>query len=193
MALICIFVGNLLSGKLKLSISAKIFFWALLVLMLTNLSYKNMNFKMDLNQNSVNTWRTNRFVRSLEGFPSTPILNLSHQKDIINFFPHKQIDNIFHNSGNIRTLNPVEQLILAIPPQTYKYVIEKELINKIKSNINIGYMFPESFGIDINKEYMFYKCMVKIPIVEYKEYEKCIKELNIKNEKNEIYGIIKNF
>ena len=86
MALICIFVGNLLSGKLKLSISAKIFFWALLVLMLTNLSYKNMNFKMDLNQNSVNTWRTNRFVRSLEGFPSTPILNLSHQKDIINFF-----------------------------------------------------------------------------------------------------------
>ena len=38
-------------------------------------------------------------------------------KDIINFFPSKSTFKFAP-----RTLNPVEQLILAIPPQTYKYV-----------------------------------------------------------------------
>lgn len=112
-------------------------------------------------------------------------------KDIINFFPqtNEQIEIKF----SPRILNPVEQLILAIPPQTYKYVIESELIEKIKSNKNIGYMFPESFQIDINKEHFFWKCQVKIPIVEYDEFIFQIKKLNILNEKNKILKFIKNF
>lgn len=112
-------------------------------------------------------------------------------KDIINFFPqsNKQI-KIKYSS---RTLNPVEQLVLAIPPQTYKYVIESELVEKIKSNKNIGYMLPEAFQIDINKEHIFWKCQVRIPMVEYVEFETHIKKLNIQNEKNKIYEFIKNF
>lgn len=112
-------------------------------------------------------------------------------KDIINFFPqsNKQIKINY----SPRTLNPVEQLILAIPPKTYNYVIEKELIEKIKHNKNIGYMFPELYNIDINKENLFWKCPVKIPIVEYFEFEKEIKKINILNEKNKIYKSIKNF
>lgn len=112
-------------------------------------------------------------------------------KDIVNFFPqsNKQIKIQY----SPRTLNPVEQLILAIPPQTYKYVIETELVEKVKSNINIGYMFPESFHIDINKEHIFWKCQVRIPIVEYDEFEVHIKKLNIVNDKNKIYDFIKNF
>lgn len=112
-------------------------------------------------------------------------------RDIINFFPqsNKQIEIKYAP----RTLNPVEQLILAIPPQTYKYVIETELIEKIKSNKNIGYMLPESFQIDINKEHVFWKCQVRIPIVEYNEFENQIKKLNILSEKNKIYNYIKNF
>lgn len=112
-------------------------------------------------------------------------------RDIINFLPqsNKQIEIKYAP----RTLNPVEQLILAIPPQTYKYVIETELIEKIKSNKNIGYMLPESFQIDINKEHVFWKCQVRIPIVEYNEFESQIKKLNILSEKNKIYNYIKNF
>ena len=112
-------------------------------------------------------------------------------KDIINFFPqsNKQIKINYHP----RTLNPVEQLILAIPPQTYKYVIEKNIIESIKSNKKIGYMLPESFQIDVNKEHMYWKCQVRIPIVEYNEFESEIKKLNISNEKNKIYKSIKNY
>lgn len=112
-------------------------------------------------------------------------------RDIINFFPNnfKKISVKY----NPRTLNPVEQLILAIPPQTYKYVIEKELVEKIKSNKFIGYMLPETFEIDINKEHIFWKCQVRIPIVEYNEFEEEIKKMNIHGDKNKIYGYIKNF
>jgi 5'-3' exonuclease len=119
-------------------------------------------------------------------FMVTPLI-----KDIINYFPqtNKQIKIKY----SPRTLNPVEQLILAIPPQTYKYVIEKELIDIIKQNKNIGYMLPESFQIDINKEHLFWKCQVKIPIVEYEEFEEEIKKINILNEKNKIYSFIKNY
>ena len=109
-------------------------------------------------------------------------------RDIIELFPNKT--NI---KPEKRTLNPVEQLILAIPPETYKYVIEKEIVDKVKSDKYIGYMIPESFDIDINKEHIFWKCQVKIPIVEYEEFDKQIKKINIQNEKNKIYGYIKNF
>lgn len=96
--------------------------------------------------------------------------------DILNFFPNsKNILNIVEN----RKLNPVEQLILAIPPQTYKYVLEKELVDKIKSNKFIGYMFPELFGVDVNKEQVYWKCPVKIPIVEMFDFDYHIKKINI--------------
>jgi 5'-3' exonuclease len=110
-------------------------------------------------------------------------------KDIINIFPTNKINIPIVK----RTLNPVEQLILAIPPQTYKYVIEKTIIDQVKSNKNIGYMIPESFDIDVNKEQIFWKCQVKIPIVEYEEFNREIKQLKISNNKNKIYGYKKNF
>ena len=87
-----------------------------------------------------------------------------------------------------RELCPVEQLLLAIPIDTYKYVISTELIAKIRKNKDIGYMFPEKYDIDINKESLFWKCQVKIPMVEYDEYIKNIKLVNIVDEKNTILG-----
>jgi hypothetical protein len=45
-------------------------------------------------------------------------------------------------------------------------------------------MFPDNFDIDINKEMIYWKCHVKIPMVEYDEYIKSIKLINIINSKN---------
>jgi 5'-3' exonuclease len=119
-------------------------------------------------------------------FLVTPLI-----RDILNFFPNNL--NKISIKYKPRTLNPVEQLVLAIPPQTYKYVIEKKLVDKIRSNQIIGYMLPESFEIDVNKEHIFWKCQVRIPIVEYEEFEREIKKLGIQGDKNKIYGYIKNF
>jgi 5'-3' exonuclease len=111
-----------------------------------------------------------------------PLIN-----DILKYFPKSiKIEN------DIRELCPVEQLLLAIPIDTYKYVINKSLISKMKKNKEIGYMFPETFDIDINKESVFWKCQVKIPMVEYYEYIKNIKLINIHDEKNEILKNIYN-
>lgn len=113
----------------------------------------------------------------------TPLIN-----DIIKHYPKNiKLENI----GCI--LNPVEQLILAIPQDTYKFVIEKEIISKIKNNKNIGYMFPESFDLDINKESIYWKCPVKIPIIEYEEYIDNIKKIVINNSKNLSYKHITNY
>ena len=101
--------------------------------------------------------------------------------DIIKYFP-----KTIKLKNNIRELCPIEQLLLAIPIDTYKYVIDKNLIEKIKKNREIGYMFPESYDIDINKETLYWKCNVKIPMVEYNEYIKNIKLINIEDEKNKI-------
>ena len=90
-------------------------------------------------------------------------------------------------------LNPVEQLILAIPQETYKYAIDKHIINNIKQLKEIGYMFPKSFNIDINKESVYWKCQVKIPIVEYNIFIKAIKKNNINSDKNLILGPESNF
>ena len=118
-------------------------------------------------------------------FMITPLI-----RDIVNYFPKnhhakpKQIP---------RTLCPIEQLVLAIPFSTYKYVIEKDIVDKIKSNIEIGYMFPEEFAIDVNKEHIYWKCQVRIPTIEYNEYIREITKLNIGGEKNKIYEFEKNF
>lgn len=108
--------------------------------------------------------------------------------DIIKYYPKK----IILTQSNCE-LNPIEQLILAIPPETYKYVISNNIIDKLKKQKRIGYMFPESFDIDINKESLYWKCQVKIPMVEYEEYINVIKLLNISDTKNKIGKSIKNF
>jgi hypothetical protein len=100
-------------------------------------------------------------------------------KDLVNYYP-KKIKCIKDD----RILNPVEQLILAIPPDTYKYVIEENIIKQIKKEKKVGYMFPESYTIDVNKESVYWKCQVKIPMIDYDEYIKFIKKINIENSKN---------
>jgi 5'-3' exonuclease len=102
-------------------------------------------------------------------------------KDIVKYFPKN-----IKLKNDKRELCPVEQLLLAIPVDTYKYVISKELITKIRKNKEIGYMFPEKYDIDVNKESLLWKCQVKIPMVEYDEYIKNIKLVNIIDEKNTI-------
>ena len=47
-------------------------------------------------------------------------------------------------------------------------------------------MFPISYDLDINKEDKMWKCQVKIPIVEYDEFIKEIKKINISSIKNSI-------
>lgn len=105
--------------------------------------------------------------------------------DIINNYP-----NNIEIKEDKCLLKPVEQLILAIPIETYKLVIEKEIINEIKEDKNIGYMIPESFDIDVNKDEIYWKCPVKIPIVEYNEYITTIKKININNKKNQFESAI---
>lgn len=99
--------------------------------------------------------------------------------DMIKYYP-KKIKLI----STVRELKPVEQLILAIPPETYKYVIEPDIIEKIQENKKIGYMFPKSYDLDINIHSKMWKCQVKIPMVEYNEYLNEIKKINIDNNKN---------
>ena len=108
--------------------------------------------------------------------------------DIIKYYPKKIILPKVECE-----LNPIEQFILAIPPETYKYVISTKIIDKLKKQKRIGYMFPESFDLDINKESLYWKCQVKIPMVEYEEYISVIKLLNITDVKNKIEQSIKNF
>lgn len=108
--------------------------------------------------------------------------------DIIKYYPKK-----ITLSKTECELNPIEQLILAIPPETYKYVISSKIIDKLKKQKRIGYMFPESFDLDINKESLYWKCQVKIPMVEYEEYMSVIKLLNITDVKNKIQPSIQNF
>ena len=108
--------------------------------------------------------------------------------DIIKYYPTKVI--LLKAECE---LNPIEQLILAIPPETYKYVISHNIIEKLKKQKRIGYMFPESFDLDINKESLYWKCQVKIPMVEYEEYISVIKLLKITDIKNKIEQHIKNF
>ena len=110
-------------------------------------------------------------------------------KDIVKYYPTNPKSIV----SNPRILKPIEQLILAIPPQTYHYVIPSTIIDKIKSNKNMGYMFPESYGIDINKESYYWKCCVKIPMVDYKDFINEIKTIEIDRETNKIYSYEKNF
>jgi len=109
-------------------------------------------------------------------------------QDIIRHYPKK-----INLSEDYCEILPIEQLILAIPQETYKYVLDKQIHNELKKHKEIGYMFPESFDIDINKESIYWKCQVKIPIVEYDEYINIIKLINIIDEKNSSSKIVTNY
>jgi 5'-3' exonuclease len=105
-------------------------------------------------------------------------------EDIINYYPKEIIlkkDKIL--------LKPVEQLLIAIPFDTYKYVIEQSIIDKFKNNLEIGYMMPRNFKIDVNKESVYWKCSVKIPN-EYYDFINNVNKLEIKNDKNLIFETI---
>ena len=108
-------------------------------------------------------------------FPVAPLI-----EDIINFYPKEVVIK-----KNKRVLKPVEQLLIAIPPDTYKYVIEESIINRFKNNLEIGYMMPNNFKIDVNKESVYWKCTVKIPN-EYYDFVSGVGKLNIENDKNTI-------
>jgi 5'-3' exonuclease len=101
--------------------------------------------------------------------------------DIINFYPRQIIIK-----KNKRVLKPIEQLLIAIPSETYKFVVDKNIIENFKNNLEIGYMMPTSFDVDVNKESVYWKCSVKIPPVEYHDYITNVHKLKIKNDKNEI-------
>jgi 5'-3' exonuclease len=100
-------------------------------------------------------------------------------KDIITYFPLMNCTNALAMKVDKRELSPMEQLILAIPRETYKYVLSHDLITELRKNKNIGYMFPNSFSIDINKDDLYWKCPVFIPMVDYNEYVREIKKIDI--------------
>jgi 5'-3' exoribonuclease 2 len=103
-------------------------------------------------------------------------------QDIINYFPKIITKFPQMSDSNIfgeRELCPMEQLILAIPRETYKYVLSPELITELRKNKIIGYMFPISFSIDINKDDLYWKCPVSIPMVDYNEYVREIKKIDL--------------
>jgi 5'-3' exonuclease len=120
-------------------------------------------------------------------YPIAPLI-----QDIITYFPqHNKQQRCFQKDGkgdyDGRLLCPMEQLILAIPRETYKYVLSTELIDKLRENKIIGYMFPLSYSIDINKDDLYWKCPVSIPTVDYDEYIREIKKIDIlKTAKNNL-------
>jgi 5'-3' exonuclease len=107
-------------------------------------------------------------------------------QDIITYFPSNGSIHALEILKVGRELCPMEQLILAIPRETYKYVLSPDLIKELRQNKNIGYMFPISFSIDINKDDLYWKCPVFIPMVDYNEFVREIKKIDIikKNSNN---------
>jgi len=102
--------------------------------------------------------------------------------DIVKYYPI----NILIKKSECK-LKPIEQLIIAIPKGTYKYVINEDIIDQIVNNKNIGYLFPENYNIEINKDDKEWKYPVKIPIIgelEYNDYIKEIMKINIIDNKN---------
>lgn len=89
-------------------------------------------------------------------------------KDIIKYYPK----NIYVPDNYIK-LRPIEQLILVIPPDLYKYVLSEKDNNLIKNNKNmiyLNYMFPKYFETDINKEKIEWKQHILIPFIDYEYF-----------------------
>ena len=67
----------------------------------------------------------------------------------------------------------MEQLILTIPKNKYYLLINDKIINEIeKINFEIGYMFPSSYEIDINKTEIEWKQNVRLPNIDYEYFLK---------------------
>jgi 5'-3' exonuclease len=100
-----------------------------------------------------------------------PLIN-----DIIKYYP----TNISYEHSKCQ-LKPLQQLIIAIPSETYKYVLSNKLINKLDNIKEFKYMFPTSYDLDVNKETIDWKYFVKIPIPDFDEYYDIISKINIDN------------
>ena len=58
----------------------------------------SLDFNFFLNNGDVTYWRANRYIRGLEGFPSTPILSLKDQSQLVVFFKKniKKQDKVYY-------------------------------------------------------------------------------------------------
>jgi 5'-3' exonuclease len=69
-------------------------------------------------------------------------------KDIIKYYPNK-----IEVPDNYIKLRAIEQLIMVIPPEMYKYVLSEQDNNIIKNShdmLCLNYMFPKYFETDVN-------------------------------------------
>jgi 5'-3' exonuclease len=87
-------------------------------------------------------------------------------EDIINYYP----SNISLNE-NKHQLKPLQQLILTIPPDKYKFIMTEKNLNKINNIMfNIGYMFPNNFMTDTNRYNIEWKQHILLPPVDYEDF-----------------------
>jgi 5'-3' exonuclease len=89
-------------------------------------------------------------------------------KDIMKYYPNK-----IEVSDNYTKLRAIEQLILVIPPEMYKYVLSEEDNNIIKNSddmLCLNYMFPKYFETDVNKEKIEWKQHILIPFIDYEYF-----------------------
>jgi len=74
---------------IKKNVERLFFAFLLSIFVLSLIRYDMINPEAILSQKTIERWRMNRYVRGLEGLPSTPILSLSDQKELISFFRNK--------------------------------------------------------------------------------------------------------
>lgn len=98
MIIVSMTFGLTLTNALK-SIKKSIFkVLIVIVLLISAIRYEGLEMGFNLNQDTIKKWRLNRFIRGLEGLPSTPILSLKDQKELVNFFNEnvKEEDRIYY-------------------------------------------------------------------------------------------------
>lgn len=97
-------------------------------------------------------------------------------EDIVKYYPNMNDIEITRSKCE---LLPIEQLILAVPKQLYSYILNKDIIDSVLNIKEIGYMLTRTNNIEINKDNVYWKSELKIPYVEFKEYLRYIKPLNL--------------
>ncbi len=96
MILISIFLG--LTYK-KILARKKFYMLPILLLLIILFTRReSLDFNYFLTETDIYQWRTNRFIRNLEGFPSTPILSLRDQEELLNYFNKniKKNDSVYY-------------------------------------------------------------------------------------------------
>jgi 5'-3' exoribonuclease 2 len=87
-------------------------------------------------------------------------------EDIITHYP-----NEIKLKKNKHQLTPLQQLILIIPPDKFKYVMDEETYEKIKPLLfHIGYMLPTHNMTDTNKYSIEWKQNVLLPPIDYEDF-----------------------